>query len=24
VLLYSVGEEKPVARSTMTYSIPPK
>ncbi len=24
VLLYSVGEDKPVARSTMTYSIPPK
>jgi uncharacterized protein (TIGR00369 family) len=24
VLLYSVGEEKPVARSTMTYSFPPK
>ena len=24
VLLYSVGEEKPVARSSMTYSIPPK
>ncbi|MCV2892302.1 PaaI family thioesterase [Lentibacter sp. XHP0401] len=24
VLIYSVGEDKPVARSTMTYSIPPK
>ena len=24
VLIYSAGEDKPVARSTMTYSIPPK
>ncbi|MBU2982463.1 PaaI family thioesterase [Lentibacter algarum] len=24
VLIYSIGEDKPVARSTMTYSIPPK